>query len=164
MGCSLEGMRIDLSEPGPLDASVDEVFGMMLGSGCAREDSFADVDSISVTAVVGFAGALSGACILRTSDTGAMYIASQLTGMSLVEVDDMVKDAFGEICNMLAGTWKARLPGLAAQCALSVPAVITGHDYRLHMQAPALRLTRFYALEGRRFSVTILCDILQLSR
>ena len=49
-------------------------------------------------------------------------------------------------------------PELAAHCGLSVPAVITGCDYRLHVQAPEFRLHHVYAFDGTRFEVTILCD------
>jgi hypothetical protein len=58
----------------------------------------------------------------------------------LTEVDDTVKDGIGEICNMLAGAWKGKVPDLAANCGLSVPAVITGRDYNLHVQAPEFKL------------------------
>jgi hypothetical protein len=37
--------------------------------------------------------------------------------MEFAEVDDTVKDAIGEICNMLAGAWKGKVPGLSANSA-----------------------------------------------
>jgi len=61
-----------------------------------------------------------------SSGTAAKTIAARLTGMEFDEVDDTVKDGIGEICNMLAGAWKGKVPNLAANCDLSVPAVITG--------------------------------------
>ena len=64
-----------------------------------------------------------------------MKVAAQMTGMEFYEIDDTVKDGIGEICNMLAGAWKGKVPELAANCGLSVPAVITGRDYNLHVQA-----------------------------
>ena len=54
----------------------------------------------------------------------------------------------GEICNMLAGTWKGKVPELAANCGLSVPAVITGRDYNLHVQAPEFQLQPFLRVSG----------------
>jgi chemotaxis protein CheX len=41
-----------------------------------------------------------------------------MTGMTFDEIDDTVKDAIGEICNMVAGVWKGRAPELAARCDL----------------------------------------------
>jgi chemotaxis protein CheX len=62
---------------------------------------------------------------------------------------------------MLAGSWKGKVPELAAHCGLSVPAVITGRNYNLHVQAPEFRLQHVYAFDGMKFEVTILCDGLQ---
>ena len=112
----------------------------------------------SVTAVVGFGGLLSGACVFRCGASAAMKVAARMTGMEFHAIDETVKDGIGEICNMLAGAWKGKVPHLAAHCGLSVPAVITGRDYNLHVQAPEFRLQHIYVFDGTRFEVTILCD------
>jgi chemotaxis protein CheX len=90
-----------------------------------------------------------------------MRIAALMTGMEFSEIDDTVKDGIGEICNMLAGAWKSKVPDLAANCGLSVPAVITGRDYNLHVQAPEFQLHHTYGFENGNFEVTIVCDGLQ---
>lgn len=150
-----------VSDPRNLDASVDEVFQLMLGVDCARDTGPLVLEGESVTAVVGFGGMLSGACVFRSSDLTAMKIAARMTGMDFAEVDDIVKDAIGEVCNMVAGNWKGKVPELSANCGLSVPAVITGRNYRLHVQAPEFKLCHVYGFEDAHFDVTILCDGLQ---
>ncbi len=150
-----------ISGPGNLDASVEEVFRLMLGVSVTRDAGPASAEDESVTAVVGFGGALSGACVFRTGGSDARKIAARMTGMEFELIDDTVKDAIGEICNMLAGSWKGKVPELSANCGLSVPAVITGQNYKLHLQAPEFRLHRGYRFEDARFEVTILCDGLQ---
>jgi chemotaxis protein CheX len=62
---------------------------------------------------------------------------------------------------MLAGSWKGKVPELSANCGLSVPAVITGRDYNLHVQSPEFQLHHVYTFGDNTFSVTILCDGLQ---
>jgi chemotaxis protein CheX len=158
MAVSLRESVGKISDPGNLDASVMEVFQLMLGVECKRPPDCQEAEPESVTAVVGFGGALSGACVFRCGNAAAMEIAARMTGMEFHEVDDTVKDGIGEICNMLAGAWKGKVPGLAAQCGLSVPAVITGRDYRLHVQAPEFQLQHAYRFEDRCFCVTIVCD------
>jgi chemotaxis protein CheX len=81
--------------------------------------------------------------------------------MEFAEIDDTVKDAIGEICNMLAGAWKGNVPELSANCGLSIPAVITGRNYEIHVQAPEFRLHHTYRFEDSVFDVTIICDGLQ---
>lgn len=152
-----------VSDPKNLDASVEEVFQLMLGVNCHRLPASLPIDEPeSVTAVVGFGGLLSGACVFRTGGTAAMKIAAHMTGMEFNEMDDTVKDGIGEICNMLAGAWKGKVPDLSANCGLSVPAVITGRDYNLHVQAPEFKLYHCYNFESTSyFEVTIICDGIQ---
>jgi chemotaxis protein CheX len=154
---------VDLvSDPKNLDASVKEVFQLMLGVNCQRylgPEPVAELES--VTAVVGFGGLLSGACVFKSGSTAAMKVAAYMTGMEFEEVDDTVKDGIGEICNMLAGAWKGKVPDLSANCGLSVPAVITGRDYNLHVQAPEFKLHHTYTFDDASFEVTIICDGLQ---
>ena len=149
-----------VSDPRSLDSSVEEVFRLMLGAECRRDGALAR-EPESVTAVVGFGGALSGACVLLCGGGAALKIAARMTGMEFAELDDTVKDAMGEVCNMLAGSWKGKVPELAANCGLSVPAVITGRDYNLHVQAPEFQLNHIYRFDDVSFAVTIVCDGLQ---
>jgi chemotaxis protein CheX len=150
-----------VSDPRNLDASVEEVFQLMLGVACRREAGPVLHEQESVTAVVGFGGLLSGACVFRSGSSAAIKIAALMTGMEFDEIDDTVKDAIGEIGNMLAGAWKGKVPNLAANCGLSVPAVITGRDYNLHVQAPEFQLHHSYRFGESSFDVTIVCDGLQ---
>ena len=162
MTCSLRESVDMVSDPKNLDASVEEVFRLMLGVNCRRYKGPAEIaEPESVTAVVGFGGLLSGACVFRSGGTAAKKIAAHMTGMEFGEMDDTVKDGIGEICNMLAGAWKGKVPDLAANCGLSIPAVITGRDYNLHVQAPEFKLHHTYRFDDASFEVTIICDGLQ---
>jgi chemotaxis protein CheX len=161
MAVSLRESLQEVSDPKNLDSTVEEVFQMMLGVACKRNPGAPLNEPESVTAVVGFGGLLSGACVFRSGSSTAIKIAALMTGMEFAEVDDTVKDAIGEIGNMLAGAWKGKVPDLAANCGLSVPAVISGRDYNLHVQAPEFKLIHSYGFDGGSFEVTIICDGLQ---
>jgi len=161
MPVSLRESVEQVSDPRNLDASVEEVFRLMLGLECKRVVGPADLETESVTSVVGFGGVLSGACVFKSGAGTAMKIAAHMTGMEFSAIDDTVKDGIGEICNMLAGAWKGKVPELAANTGLSVPAVITGHDYKLHVQAPEFQIHHTYRFDDQVFEVTIVCDGLQ---
>lgn len=158
MATSLQKSVRQIFDPGNLDAAVDEVFRLMLGIKCARAKADSETESETITAVVGFGGALSGACMFRSGDATAIEIAARMAGMEFQTVDDTVKDGIGEVCNMLAGAWKGKVPELSAQCGLSVPAVITGRDYRLHLQAPKFQLRHTYRFDAYCFDVVIVCE------
>jgi chemotaxis protein CheX len=161
MTLSLRANMNLVSDPKNLDESVEEVFQMMLGVNCKRFEGPAKIEPESVTAVVGFGGLLSGACVFKSGSSAAMKIAAHMTGMEFEEIDETVQDGIGEICNMLAGVWKGKVPGLAANCGLSIPTVITGRDYNLHVQAPEFKLNHSYRFDDASFEVTIICDGIQ---
>ncbi len=161
MAVSLRESVQRVSDPRNLDASVEEVFRLMLGIECTCDPGSTIGDKESVTAVVGFGGLLSGACVLRMGARTAMKMVAKMTGMEFGEVDDTVKDGLGEICNMLAGAWKGKVPELSANCGLSIPAVISGRDYCLHVQAPEFQVHHVYRFDEESFEVTIVCDGLQ---
>jgi chemotaxis protein CheX len=162
MAVSLRESVAEVADPKNLDESVEEVFELMMGVKCRRAAAEMLVQRTeSVTAVVGFGGLLSGACVFKLVSETALKLAARMTGIEFAEVDDTVKDAIGEVCNMLAGSWKGKVPELAANCGLSVPAVITGRDYKLHVQAPEFQLHHVYAFGDDTFAVTIVCDGLQ---
>ena len=150
-----------VADPRNLDHSVEEVFNMMLGASCELIPATPIDDPETITAVVGFGGLLSGACVFRSGGATALNIAAKLTGMEFDELDDTVKDAIGEICNMLAGAWKGKVPDLSANCGLSIPAVITVRNYEFHVLAPEFRLHHTYRFDDSVFDVTIICDGLQ---
>jgi CheY-specific phosphatase CheX len=94
-----------------LDKATNEVFSTMMGVGCTPVESDGSSAGETISAVIGLAGALSGSLVLHTVGAAAMRIAERMTGMECAEVDAMVRDAVGEVCNMVAGAWKG-LDGL----------------------------------------------------
>ena len=113
-----------------LELAAREVFQMMVGGdldACTTErPDFGDI-----TAMIGLAGELCGLVTINCSAACASQIASAMLGTN-VTVEDGALDALGEICNMVAGNFKAKVTNLANGCVLSVPTVIRGSDYELH--------------------------------
>jgi len=145
-----------------LDEAVAEVFLLMMGVPCrpiaARRPVVPGAEfTAGVTAIIGLAGRLSGACVLRMQEPVAFRMAEFMVGSPMTAFDRTVKDALGEACNMLAGTWKGKLTEFTATCMLSVPAVISGSNYEFHLPKPAFHLDRVYCFEGNVFTFSIDC-------
>jgi chemotaxis protein CheX len=62
--------------------------------------------------------------------------------------EECIRDALGEICNMVAGSFKALLSDVADQCMLSVPTVVSGKDYQLYPLVDGLRIQISKSFEG----------------
>jgi Chemotaxis phosphatase CheX len=52
-------------------------------------------------------------------------MASRMLGVQPGEIGREGCDAFGEICNMIAGNFKNKISGLGNGCMLSVPTIIS---------------------------------------
>jgi len=129
-----------------LDQAVEEVFGLMLGTPVTVSDSAVAPTNIPITltAVIGLAGALSGGYTVVVNEATAKQIASTMLGIEITELNGDVYDALGEITNILAGAWKSKVPTLHAACLLSVPTVVTGTHYDIHRKTTAFRMARSY--------------------
>jgi chemotaxis protein CheX len=123
--------------------SLHEVFAIMLGMKVTPSEEGEVVPGL--TAIVGLAGSLCGLFSIRCSRETGSKLAEKMLGTT--ECEDQVLDALGEICNMLAGSFKSRVPGVADTCMLSIPTTIAGADYHVH----ALR-------GGQRFEMLVKCD------
>jgi chemotaxis protein CheX len=148
-------------DPQILDDTVEEVFSLVCSGVCNRTLEVPGSDEETLMAVVGFGGILSGACILRCGLKAALTIAGRMMNSSFSNLDATVQDALGEFCNMLSGGWKGRIPELSTDCRVSVPAIITGRDYRIHVHTPQFELSHTYRFEDVLFEVTIVCEGLQ---
>lgn len=115
---------------GLIHLSVAEVFEMMLGMKVALCNS--EGFHYEVTSMVGLAGALCGLLTVRCTNETAAKLACRMLGADSVDSQCEIHDALGEISNMVAGSFKNKIPGLSDGCMLSVPTTVTGSDYQVH--------------------------------
>jgi len=120
-----------------LECAAIEVFEMMASVRPELNSASTGEPTGEVTAMVGLAGALCGMMSIRCSSASAGQLASLMLGGDAAENPSMIADALGELCNMVAGNFKAKISNLADHCMLSVPTVISGEDYSLQTSSPA---------------------------
>jgi chemotaxis protein CheX len=112
----------------------------------------------TVTSFVHIDGAWRGVVMLQcpmalaTGLTSAMFDGG--TAGSADEVDEAdVRDALGEIANMIAGNVKALLP---EPCTISLPAVALGNDHTVSVPGTAVVSTVPFTCDGHPFVITLL--------
>jgi len=142
-----------------LDRAADEVFTTMMGVGCVPSVFDPSAERETISAVIGLAGAMSGCLVLQCGFQAAMAIAGRLIGVESRELDGMVRDAVGEVANMVAGAWKGFDSILSSGCLLSTPTVISGTSYELFGQHAPIRIERTYRFADRSLTMTIYCDL-----
>jgi CheY-specific phosphatase CheX len=118
-------------------------------SGARRE---ADAE---ITAVVGLAGELCGVLNFACGTAAAKMMAACMLGIEEAEAGEQQWDAIGEIANMIAGNFKAKLPGIGERCLLSVPTIVAGSNYRLRTVVGKRRLEYRFLVNSASAHVTL---------
>lgn len=131
-----------------LELATREVFEIMLSTQLDNLTPVAPLGSSEFTAMVGLAGQLCGVFSIRTSAAAARNMASKMLGISPEEAGQESWDAIGEIANMVAGNFKAKLSGMGNHCMLSVPTVITGADYCMRSLADGEKIEAAFLFDG----------------
>lgn len=108
-----------------------------------------------VTAVVGIAGELCGVLNFACGTSTARRMAARMLGIEEEDAGDQQWDAIGEICNMVAGNFKAKLPRLGERCMLSVPTIVVGSNYSLRAVAGGLRLRYCFQVSAMPCRITL---------
>lgn len=91
----------------------------------------------SITGMVGLAGTHKGLLAVHFPRQIALDVTSNFLGMDVVEINEDVQDAIGEIANMLGGNLKTILSDRGKDIQLSLPSTISGDEYNFSSQAEA---------------------------
>jgi chemotaxis protein CheX len=110
-----------------LDSAVAEVFELMLGKTCLPVHSRLDF-ATSLTVTISLSGQIHGTCWLYLSHTTARAVLGAMLGGSTQGCDAMIEDAARELCNVIVGSWKSKLPPLQASALLSLPVTAYSED------------------------------------
>ena len=138
---------VDSEWQGILESAAQEVFLMMAGANLFLRAPSGDSPSGEQTAMVGMAGTLCGMVSLQCSTETAAKLACLMLGGQAATNRGMIADALGELCNMVAGNFKAKIDTLADRCMLSVPTVVSGGDYFMHTLQPSACLRAAFDYE-----------------
>lgn len=140
-----------------LDGDVREIFSTMVGvelpssTPVETETKFTDC----VTAMVGLAGSYNGMIAVHAEQATALSFASQMLGMEITECDDDVRDALGEVANMIGGSFKHHFVDDGHEVRLSTPSVMSGNEYVLSMGAAPDTLTLAFGEGPGHFLVSV---------
>jgi chemotaxis protein CheX len=129
-------VRFDPNWKSILECASTEVFEIMAGTRLTINPDGSAEPSGAETAMVGLAGALCGMMTIRCTSAVASRLASQMLGGDAASNPSLITDAMGELCNMVAGNFKAKIASLSDHCMLSIPIVISGENYRTHTFEP----------------------------
>ena len=145
---SLDVYRDDLAR------IVQSVFQTMMDLEVAASEARWTHAPDTVTSAVHFAGEWRGAALVECNAQQACQFAARFMGIDPpAAIDDDVRDVMGELANMVAGNLKSLLP---RGVGLSMPSVVVGNDYTLHVcGANAVERMTFASAAGM-FRITLI--------
>jgi chemotaxis protein CheX len=113
---------------------TQDVFSTMLmvdlTSQAVVENSKCDIQS-NLTSMIGLGGGIRGFLAVHCPASVAKAITSEFLGMDVDELDDDVKDAIGELANMVAGNLKVSYAKIDINIELALPASIVGESFHV---------------------------------
>jgi chemotaxis protein CheX len=131
---------------------TESVFQSMLGLNIQPSERELPMNDM-ITGAIYYAGPWKGAALLQCNPGEAYEFTARLMGVPLpVSFDDDVRDAMGEITNIIGGNMKPLLPH---GVALSMPSVVSGRPNALRIcgEAPLIRMA--FSSEAGVFWLTI---------
>ena len=138
--------------------STQEVFETMIflevsTEGCLTEGQETIFSHFS--AMIGLSGDLMAMISIHCDAYIAMEIAGSMLEMEFDEIDDDVKDAMGEVANMLAGGIKSCLLDDNLDVTLAIPTTIVGKGYRVSSPKRSNRVVVPFEMTTGRFYVDV---------
>lgn len=138
-------------------SSVCDVFSTMLmleaDPGCAAAQS--NEVRGGVSGMLGFSGDVNGMLSLHCPAEVALSITSGFLGMDVEEINDDVKDAVGELVNMVTGGLKEALAKEGRDIRLAIPTTIAGRAFRIAAGSADNMLCVPFTLSAGEFFVEV---------
>jgi chemotaxis protein CheX len=125
-----------------------EVFSTMVRCPLTeRPDGATRIHPRDIAGTVAFSGSWTGYVSMVTSQRGARHITAALLEMAPTQVDDQVHDAFGEVVNMVTGSFRTRMVKPGDAWAITMPVVATGHDLAIEPPGDVSHVVRSYLMD-----------------
>ncbi len=147
-------MRVDYHQI--IVAAVEDIFATMLmidvAAGAAGQDSAVQLPG-GVSGMLGFSGDISGMLSLHCPAPVATGITAAFLGMDVDEINDDVKDAVGELVNMVTGGLKDALGRHGQEIKLAIPTTIAGRAFRISSKSDVGRVYVPFELDSGTFHI-----------
>ncbi|MBU0943598.1 MAG: chemotaxis protein CheX [Proteobacteria bacterium] len=138
--------------------STREVFSTMLMVELKADEPIegqgGEVDS-NITSMLGLGKDIRGMLSVHCPGEVAKDITGTFLGMEVEEIDEDVKDAIGEIANMVAGNLKVFFQKHGRDIELAIPTSVVGNSFRTSGMSGAQRVAVPFSMNGRTFLVEL---------
>ena len=110
----------------------------------------------NLTSMIGLGGGVRGLLAIHCPAAVAKNITGTFLGMEIDELNDDVKDAIGEIANMVAGNLKVSYAAINTNIELAIPTSIVGESFHVSGITDAKRVIVPFKIAEDRFWVELM--------
>jgi chemotaxis protein CheX len=111
-----------------------------------KADSLAKGD---ISGIIGLTGSATGSLALSFSEAAILKIVSNMVGEDIKTMSDEIKDAVGEITNMISGVARKNLEADGFYIQAAIPTVVTGKNHSItHVSGGQSLIIPFEIAEG----------------
>lgn len=110
----------------------------------------------NLTSMIGLAGELRGVLAIHCPASVAKKITGTFLGMEVEELDEDVKDAIGEVANMVAGNLKISCAEADIDLVLAIPTSIVGTSFSVSGIATASRVIVPLKMDNDEFWIELM--------
>jgi len=93
-----------------------------------KKDNLAKGD---VSGIIGITGTIKGSLALSFSAGSILKIVSNMLGEEITSVNGDIRDAVGEITNMVSGAARKRIEAMGFSLSASIPTVVSGQEHTI---------------------------------
>jgi len=93
-----------------------------------KQDSIARGD---VSGIIGLTGSARGSLALSFTEGAILKIVSNMLGEEIKSLNNDIKDAVGEITNMVSGAARKELETMGYNITAAIPTVVAGKDHSI---------------------------------
>lgn len=111
--------------------------------------------SSNITSMIGLGKDIRGMLSVHCPEVVAKDITGTFLGMEVEELDDDVKDAIGEIANMIAGNIKVSFAADGKNIELAIPTTVVGKSFRTSGMFGAQRVVVQFLMNGELFMIEL---------
>jgi chemotaxis protein CheX len=108
-----------------------------------------------VSSVIGLTGEATGMMSLTFTEKGILPIVSNMFGEEMKEINDEIKDAVGEIGNMISGQARQKLEERGRSLKAAIPTVIMGKNHSITRVTTAPVIAIPFSTDSGEFTIEV---------
>ena len=145
---------INVNYINPFIGATLQALEMMAAMRPERGAPFVKTDQVAtgdISGIIGLAGEATGSVAVTFPSTLARRIYANLVGEEAHELTEEVRDAIGELANMIAGGAKAELAQQGCTFQIAIPTIVVGEGHTIDHKGQGPCLVVPFTLDGEVF-------------